>query len=149
MTVYLKSAVRREGLDPKRIRADLERMLAATGEEGSSVSLSFVGDKKIRSLNRDFRGKDKATDVLSFPLVVPGEARGPHERLLGDIVISVDTASRQAAEYDATLAMEVRRLMIHGLLHLLGHDHERDDERAAMEREERRVAAAVGLPWPY
>lgn len=155
MTVYLKSATRKDGLDPKRIRGDVERMLEAIGEKGSSVSLSFVGDKKIRALNRDYRGKDRPTDVLSFPLydapAQPPRARNGMvpERLLGDIVISVDTASRQAADYDATLEMEVRRLMIHGLLHLMGHDHERDDERKAMEREERRLADAIGLPWPY
>jgi probable rRNA maturation factor len=86
---------------------------------------------------------------LSFPLVTAGEQRGPSERLLGDVVISVDTAARQAAGYDATLATEIRRLLIHGLLHLMGHDHERDDERVAMEREERRLADAIGMPWPY
>ena len=69
--------------------------------------------------------------------------------MLGDIVIGVDTALRQARAYDATLRAEIERLLIHGLLHLLGHDHETPRERARMVREERRLAAAVGLPWPY
>jgi probable rRNA maturation factor len=64
-------------------------------------------------------------------------------------VISVDTARRQAADYDAPLAREVERLLIHGLLHLLGHDHLEPLERAAMEAEERRLADAIGMPWPY
>jgi probable rRNA maturation factor len=64
-------------------------------------------------------------------------------------VISVDTARRQAADYDAPLQNEIYRLLIHGILHVLGHDHEEPAERAAMEAEERRLAAAVGMPWPY
>ena len=69
--------------------------------------------------------------------------------MLGDIVVSVDTARRQAAEYDAPLAREVERLLIHGVLHLAGHDHLEPGERAAMEAEERRLADAIGMPWPY
>ncbi len=71
------------------------------------------------------------------------------ERMLGDIVISVDQAARQAADYDAPLKAELERLMIHGVLHLLGHDHEEPRERAAMEREERRLARRIGLRWPF
>lgn len=149
MAVYLKNATRNSGLSAVRLRGEIELLLEAIGEKGSSVSLSFVRDEAIRKLNREFRGFDKATDVLSFPLLEAGAARGPSERMLGDIVISVDAAARQAAEYDATLEMEVRRLLIHGLLHLMGHDHERAAERAAMEREERRLAETIGMPWPY
>jgi probable rRNA maturation factor len=69
--------------------------------------------------------------------------------MLGDIVISVDTARAQAAAYDAPLEREIERLLIHGVLHLCGHDHERPDERRRMEREERRLAEAIGMPWPY
>jgi len=91
---------------------------------------------------------------LSFPLfepfAAPKTARpGGPELLLGDIVISVDVAVRQAAAYDARLDAEIERLLVHGLLHLLGHDHEKPRERAAMRAEERRLAAAIGLPWPY
>ena len=101
----------------------------------------------MRELNRGYRGKDAATDVLSFPMEHAPAADA--ERLLGDVVISVDTAARQATEYDATLQRELYRLLIHGLLHLLGHDHVRAAERRVMEREERRLAAAIALPWPY
>ena len=69
--------------------------------------------------------------------------------MLGDIVVSVDAATRQAAEYDAPLAREVQRLLIHAVLHLAGHDHVGVGERAVMEAEERRLADAIGMPWPY
>ncbi|MBV8198015.1 MAG: rRNA maturation RNase YbeY, partial [Candidatus Eremiobacteraeota bacterium] len=71
------------------------------------------------------------------------------EPLLGDVVISVETARRQAADYDVPLQREIYRLLIHGLLHLVGHDHVVAAERRVMRREERRLAQAIGLPWPY
>ena len=150
MPVYLSNETRRSGLDTKALEPIIRNLLGAVGEAEASLSVSFVRDPKIRELNREFRGKDKPTDVLSFPLYEPGEvADAETERLLGDIVISVDTALRQAADYDATLDREVQRLLIHGILHLLGHDHEEPVERAAMEAEERRLATAIGMPWPY
>ncbi len=149
MAVYLANATRGTGLDFRALEATTEALLAALDETGSSVSLSFVRDPAIRALNRDHRGKDAPTDVLSFPLVEAGDAYAGAERLLGDIVISVDTARRQAAAYDAPLVREIERLLIHGLLHLLGHDHMEAGERARMEAEERRLADAIGMPWPY
>jgi probable rRNA maturation factor len=149
MPVYLSNATRKTGLDFAAIESTVAILLAALDERDSSVSVSFVRDAKIRELNRTFRGHDKPTDVLSFPLVEPGDAFAGAERLLGDIVISVDTALRQAAAYDAPLNREVQRLLIHGVLHLLGHDHLEAVERAAMETEERRLADAIGMPWPY
>ena len=139
----------------------LERLLAEIGEDGTSVSLTFVRDPAMRELNREHRGKDAPTDVLSFPLYPPeafdrrGKTR-PYERddvvperMLGDIVISVDTARRQAEDYDAPLVREMQRLLIHAVLHLAGHDHMEPDERARMEAEERRLADSIGMPWPY
>ena len=147
--IHYRNDVRRSGVDGRALVATAKRLLAAAGERRSSLSLTLVDDAAIRALNREHRGKDKATDVLSFSLV---EGNGiPHkgERLLGDVVISVDTAKRQAAEYDATLQDELYRLLIHGILHVLGHDHERAVERIAMVAEERRLAGAIDLPWPY
>jgi probable rRNA maturation factor len=149
MPVYLSNATRKSGLDFAAIESTAAALLAAVDEGESSVSISFVRDAKIRQLNRTFRGFDKPTDVLSFPLIEPGDVFTGAERLLGDIVISVDTARRQAAAYDAPLDREVARLLIHGVLHLLGHDHMDAVERAAMEAEERRLADAIGMPWPY
>lgn len=76
-------------------------------------------------------------------------AQAEPELMLGDVVISLDTAHRQAAAYDAPLKRELERLLIHGILHLCGHDHLGAGERRVMEREERRLAAEIGMPWPY
>lgn len=94
-------------------------MLEAIDKLDLSVTVAFVSDSKIRGLNKQFRGIDKATDVLSFPSDETGE--------LGDIAISLDTASRQAKENKLTLNEEIAQLILHGLLHLSGHDHETDN----------------------
>lgn len=148
--IYFRNDVRRSGADTRRLKSVAASLLRAVGEEDSALSLSLVDDEAIRVLNREHRGKDKATDVLSFPLYEAGELAEPEtERLLGDIVISIDTARRQAAEYGAPLQNELYRLLIHGILHVLGHDHEEAGERAVMEAEERRLAGVIGMPWPY
>jgi probable rRNA maturation factor len=148
--IYFHNAVRNSGVDVRRLKSVAKKLLREVGEADSALSLSLVDDPQIQELNREHRGKDKPTDVLSFPLYEAGEAsRGDGERLLGDVVISIDTARRQAADYDAPLQNELYRLLIHGILHVLGHDHEEPAQRAAMEAEERRLAAAIGMPWPY
>jgi probable rRNA maturation factor len=158
--IYLANRTRGAGLDTRAFANVLERLLAEIGERGTSVSLTFVRDAEMRELNRAHRDKDAPTDVLSFPLYAPEAfdrsgvtrpllAEDTAERLLGDIVVSVDTARRQAAEYDAPLAREVERLLIHAVLHLAGHDHVEAGQRAVMEAEERRLAGAIGMPWPY
>ena len=148
--IYYRNDVRASGVDGRALVATAKKLLAAVDERDSSLSLTVVDDAAIRELNRDHRGKDKPTDVLSFPMFEGRDA--PHagvERMLGDVVISVETARRQAAEYDATLQRELYRLLIHGLLHVMGHDHEEARERADMETQERRLADAIGMPWPY
>jgi probable rRNA maturation factor len=145
--IYYRNDVRRSGVDGHALVATAKRLLNAVGEAESALSLTLVGDAAIRALNREYRRKDCATDVLSFSLEEP--ARRHVERLLGDVVISVDTARRQAQEYDATLQRELYRLLIHGLLHLMGHDHIAASERRIMQREERRLADSIALPWPY
>ena len=105
-----------------------------------TVTVVVTSDRRIRQLNRTWRGMDKATDVLSFPA---GDDPGP-ARHLGDIVISRETAARQARNEGHSLATELRVLALHGLLHLLGYDHERDSGR--MARIERRLRRQGGLP---
>lgn len=102
------------------------------------VSVLLTTDKKIRELNSHFRGKDKATDVLSFP-AEPGP-----EKVAGDLAISVPVARRQAAEQEHALAVEIKVLMLHGLLHLAGYDHETDNGQ--MARRERQLRARLKLP---
>jgi len=147
--IHYRNAARAKDVDSRAVVAAAKRLLAAVGESDASLSLSLVGDAEMRTINREHRGKDRPTDVLSF--AIDGEApgaprrRGGPERLLGDVVISVETARRQAVDYDATLQEEIYRLLIHGLLHAIGHDHVRPGERRAMQREERRLAGTIGL----
>ena len=117
------------------------------------ISVLLVDNETIRVLNRDYRDKDAATDVLSFPLeeAIDGDAEpavigGPTERLLGDLVISVEMAVAQAAEYGHSLERELAFLSVHGLLHLLGYDHEPGAEAAAeMQAEEKRILSVLGI----
>ncbi len=110
---------------------------------GGSVSVLLTSDAELKRLNRSFRGKNKATDVLSFPAdPIPGLPAG-HAHA-GDLAISLDTAARQAEQFGHTLAIEVRVLLLHGLLHLAGFDHEVD--RGEMAGEELRLRAELRLP---
>ncbi|MEO6913912.1 MAG: rRNA maturation RNase YbeY [Candidatus Baltobacteraceae bacterium] len=146
--IYFHNATRKSGVDSRALKRVAEQLLGAVHERGSSLSLSLVSDRAIQELNRVHRGQDRPTDVLSFPLAQIADP-AQIERMLGDVVISIETARRQAADYDAPLQDEVHRLLIHGILHVLGHDHEEAAERVEMEREERRLAAEIGMRWPY
>lgn len=149
--IYYRNHVRASGVDSRALKRTLRALLHAVNESSATVSVSLVTDTAIRRLNRAHRGLDSPTDVLSFPLDAPPRSEcgdGP-ERMLGDIVISLDTARRQAAEYDASLQAELYRLLIHGLLHILGYDHVEAQERSRMELQERLLAQVIELPWPY
>jgi rRNA maturation RNase YbeY len=101
------------------------------------LSVLFIGDRAMRTLNRTWRNRDASTDVLSFPL---RDGRFPHIQpdMLGDLVISVPLAARQANEAGHSLTVEIERLLVHGLVHLLGYDHEQGHKEARrMERKER------------
>ncbi len=112
------------------------------------MGLRLTDDEEIHALNRDWRGMDKPTNVLSFALdedaVVPG-APVP----LGDVVVAFDTCAREAADEGKTLADHLRHLVVHGTLHLLGFDHEDDAEADIMEDAERRILAGLGVSDPY
>lgn len=154
MPIYLRNTTRKHRIGTRRILRSVRGLLAAIGRPEATLSLTFVGDAAMRRINREHRAKDTTTDVLSFPMYEPfavpktPTATQP-EIMLGDIVISVDVAVRQAAAYDARLEAEIERLLVHGVAHLLGHDHEEPLERRRMLREEKRLAAAIGLVWPY
>ena len=107
----------------------LEKLLQGLGLPEAELSVLFIGDRAMRTLNHAWRNRDKTTDVLSFPL---REGRFPHIQpdMLGDIVISVPVAVRQADEAGHSLTVELERLLVHGLLHLLGYDHEQGLERS-------------------
>ncbi len=110
---------RRLPLDTEAWSSFAEKALKTIGKSDSSATIAFVSDKKIRELNREFRGIDKTTDVLSFP--------ADEELNLGDIAIAVETAAAQAQENGLTLKNEIEQLILHGLLHLCGYDHESDN----------------------
>ncbi len=111
------------------------------------VSVLFVNDAAMRRLNRLYRGIDRTTDVLSFPLQINKKWLLPDsDLLLGDIVISLPRAKRQAKEYETTFYRELGRLLIHGLLHLLGYDHEKSGYQAVkMRRMEAELAKVICL----
>jgi probable rRNA maturation factor len=121
-----------------RLRADAEHLMVAANLPECELSLSVVTDRAIRALNRTYRGIDSATDVLSFSQIEQaGVAPANTPRvtnsaglMLGDVVISIDTALRQARELRVTPASRMRRLLIHGFLHLIGYDHERSPSEA-------------------
>lgn len=129
------------GLSRSGMSRFLQVAQAAAGLSGE-VDVLLAGDATLRRLNREYRGKNKATDVLSFP--AHAEVRGEHA---GDLAVSLETAARQAAEHGHTLRDEVRVLLLHGLLHLVGMDHEVDGgEMRAREGELRRkLRLPVGL----
>ncbi|MGE5127104.1 MAG: rRNA maturation RNase YbeY [Betaproteobacteria bacterium] len=129
LRVALLNRQRRRRVSAPRLRRVLAAAAAELRVEGE-LALVLAGDPLLQRLNRDYRGLDRTTDVLAFP--GPGGEGG-----LGDIVISVETASRNARGLGRTLAQELDVLALHGLLHLLGHDHETDGGR--MERLERRL----------
>ena len=113
-----------------------------------AFTVLLANDKKLRALNYGFRGKDKPTNVLSFP-AFPFVMGGPLPPMLGDIVLAAETVGREAALEDKPLENHITHLVIHGLLHLLGYDHETDAEAEEMEAVERRALARLAIPDPY
>jgi rRNA maturation RNase YbeY len=142
MTLRISGPPRAKGF-PRFDRSLLARraraVLRALGHARSELSLALVDDAAMAALNESHRGKRGPTDVLSFSLVA-GAGAAFRGRLLGDVVIDVEQAARQAR---GSLDRELALLLIHGVLHLLGHDHERDDEARRMRAEERRLLRAL------
>jgi probable rRNA maturation factor len=127
----------------RKVLLALEKLGRIDDNAVSEVSIAFVDDEHMRGLNRKFRHKTSTTDVLTFPADDSYGDPSKRGRPLGDIVISVDQARRQANDEKHSLATEVRYLILHGILHALGYDHERD--RGEMDALEEEVRGAVGL----
>lgn len=125
-------------LDRKNFSLFAENAVSKIHEaENKDITIAFVSDRKIRELNNEFRGKNSTTDVLSFPFEADAF---DDENPLGDIVISLEQAQRQAAENNLTLELEVKQLILHGILHLCGYDHETDSgEMNRLELELREI----------
>jgi probable rRNA maturation factor len=127
-------------------------VLAAVAESGwpgladTEVSVKFTSDEEVRALNAAWRGKDKATNVLSFPMAETPE----NAPMLGDIVLAAGVCAREAAEKNVPVETHAMHLVVHGTLHLLGYDHETgDDDAEEMEDIERKALASLGIADPY
>jgi probable rRNA maturation factor len=125
----------------------------AVAERPVELSIRLTDDEEVRALNAEWRGKDKPTNVLSFPLAEEEELEeaatpGP-ELMLGDIVLARETCAREAEEKRIPLDQHAAHLLVHGTLHLLGYDHHDDDEAADMEGRETRALARLGIADPY
>ena len=130
---------------PRGIGAPLRRLIRATlaleAARAAEIGVVLAGDAALRDLNRRWRGIDRATDVISFPYFVGGRGRTP--LVAGDLAISMDRAREQARRYRVTRGRELARLVIHGTLHLVGHDHHRLAERRVMRTHEVRAMRAA------
>lgn len=140
--------------DKHEIRADLIQLLEkAVGacllyegwDADYEVSLSLVDNNEIRELNRTYRGKDYSTDVLSFPLIEDDELVEFEEKLLGDIVISVEKAVEQASEYNHSFEREMGFLVVHSMFHLMGYDHDTEEATKEMRSKEEAVLSSINL----
>lgn len=128
---------------------ELEAWVSAALEgrrENAELTIRIVDADESRALNRDYRGKDSPTNVLSFPAELPPEVEIP---LLGDLVICAPVVAREAGEQGKPLAAHWCHMVVHGCLHLLGYDHVEDEQAEAMEALETRILARLGYPNPY
>jgi len=125
------------------VRRAVARAAAALSTTATELAIVLTDDSAIRGLNRDWRGVDKATNVLSFPT---GNAAAGH---LGDIVLAFETVAREARAERKPFTHHLAHLAVHGFLHLAGYDHERDRDAIAMERAERAILRQLAVPDPY
>jgi probable rRNA maturation factor len=146
-TVHVSYGLPRKGLPAAAsVRRWVEAALAGQ-RRAIELAVRYVDSDEGRALNRDYRGKDYATNVLSFPVELPPGVRSP---LLGDLVICAPVVALEALGQDKPLAHHHAHLVVHGVLHLLGMDHERSEAEAdAMEARERTILGRLGIPDPY
>lgn len=133
---------RKVPVDTDKWQLFASRALKVTPAEPASVTIAFVSDRHMRELNRHWRGKSGTTDVLSFP-AGEDEFANPNGSNLGDVVVSPEQAARQAREHELTVDQEIAQLILHGLLHLCGYDHETDS--GEMNRLELKLRTKLGI----
>jgi probable rRNA maturation factor len=138
-----------EAVIQRAIAAAAELVDADVGE--AELAVMLTDDSGIRTLNSNWRGIDKPTNVLSFPALQPTGAGAPDDapRMLGDIAIAFETTRREADDEQKPFDHHLSHLAVHGFLHLIGYDHEKDDDAAAMETLEQEILAQLGIPDPY
>ena len=143
MKVLIEGRSRLRGVNRREVKRTAQRLLKLLSLDGAELSILLVGDEEMRDINLRYRGKDRPTDVISFAMG-EGEFGDLNEYMLGDIIISLATAGRQAAERGVTVREELDFLLIHGILHLCGYDHEKSEqERLKMEEKERELMEAL------
>lgn len=118
-----------------------------TAPGGAEISIALADDSLVRTLNREYRGKDEPTNVLSFPADDPGAP--DRARMIGDVVLALETVEREAREAGKSVAAHVSHLVVHGVLHLAGYDHQTDADAKAMESLETAILAEMGIADPY
>ncbi len=146
MVVHLTKRRNTPAIDRARLQRRAQRLLAELGFGDHELSVVLTDDAEMQALNREYRGKDRSTDVLSFAQR-EGVGAGLQPHLLGDVVICLPQAARQARRRRVTTWDELLELLVHGLLHLLGYEHEgvELDRARAMRREQRRLVAILVL----
>ena len=148
MEILIKNQQKIIKLNQKKIEGKIKKVLQYLKvDEETEISVLFTDDKFIRSLNNKYRGIDKPTDVLSFSLQ-EGAIKSPEvesDKLLGDIIISAETAQRQADNLNHSLEKELTVLIIHGLLHLTGYDHKKDKDYKSMREKESKILKIFDL----
>jgi probable rRNA maturation factor len=138
-----------EAIVHRAIATAAEMVDADTGE--AELAVMLTDDAGIRTLNRSWRGIDKPTNVLSFPALQPTGAGGPDDAppMLGDIAIAYETTRKEAGDEQKPFDHHLSHLAVHGFLHLIGYDHEKDDDAETMEALEAEILALLGIPDPY
>ena len=155
MEILLKSPIKGKGFKPSLVRKvarkalevarparSAKRSRAGKGYREAQVSILFCSDSYIKRLNREYRKVDASTDVLAFSMF-EGRFSKVHPEILGDVVISLETASRQARRFRHSLDEEIALLVVHGILHLLGHDHLKKKDKELMRRKEKQILSEV------
>lgn len=146
MSDYIVDILHQAGSWPKAVEEIIQNSVNTTLnhleiDDGSEISIVLTDDAHIRTLNRDYRHKDKPTNVLSFPQDL-GD-------MLGDVILALETLQRESLEQEKTFEQHLTHLTVHGTLHLLGYDHENDEDAAEMESLEIKILALLGIKNPY
>lgn len=150
---WIKALPDYEAIISRALTACTENQALGLPDRIFELSISLTDDANIQSLNHEYRGKDKPTNVLSFPQIADWSADsddldGP-VLLMGDIVVALETIEREAREQDKSLENHFIHMLIHSFLHLLGYDHEEEEEAEAMEATEIHILAGIGIKNPY
>lgn len=140
--ITLATAQRKIKINRAQLQRDAQTILTAVGYPDFDLNILLTTNKTIRAYNKQFRHKDKATDILSFPYhyeIKPGQkiiARTPEDKCLGDIIISLEYVRKDVKKMETTFDKRMQRLLVHGICHLIGYDHETDEEYEVMLKKE-------------